>query len=189
MNKFKTLGLAIAVSAASTALHASDFSYNYIDLGFGITDDENSSSNGEYRTFAGSFVTPMGPFIAFESTSYEEEGQYNVDLTAVGVGAFTATGSQTDIFGTLQLVNADLGTSGDESGFRVSIGARTALGSHVELDGKVKYEDVYEDSDTSIAIALRYYATPGLAASLNYDTAEINGLEIDSMYAAIRFAF
>lgn len=189
MNKLKVLGLTMAVGVASTGLQASDFSYSYIDLGFGITDDENSSSNGEFRTMNGSFLTPMGPFIAFESTSYEEDGEYNVDLTAVGVGAFTATGSQTDIYGTLQLVNADLGGGEDESGFRVSIGARTALNSHVEVDGKVKYEDVYDDSDTSIVIAARYYATPNLAAALAYDTAEIDGTEIDSIYAALRFTF
>lgn len=189
MNKLKVLGVAVVFGALSTTLQASGFSYNYLDVGFGITDNVDNDSTGEFKTMSGAFQTQSGPFVAFESTGYEEDGQYNVDLTALGVGAFTATGGSTDFYGTLQLVNADFGTGSDQSGYRVSMGFRSAFGSHVELDAKVKFEEVYDESDTSVYLAARFYATPTLAAAINYDSAGVNGSDIDSYYASIRLAF
>jgi len=190
MNKIKVLGLALALGVSSLSLHASDFGYSFVQLGFGITDDENSTSNGEYSGVTGSFQTQNGVLVLFESTRFEESGQYDFDFTAIGAGIYTATGSQTDLYGGLQLVNADLGAENDESGFRVSIGIRTALTSHIELDGSVKHEDVYDnDSDTGYGLALRYYATPNVAAGVHYDSTDINGLGIESIYGSIRFIF
>ena len=171
MNKFKALGFALVFGASSATLQASDFSYSYIDLGFGVTINENTDNSGEFKTISGSFQTATGPFIAFESTGYEDEadsngeGGYNIDLTAVGVGTFFPTGAQTDLYTVLQLVSVDLGETGDESGFRVSAGFRSAFGGNLELDAKVKYEDVYEESDTSFGISARYYLAPSIALS------------------------
>lgn len=182
MKKLLISGLVAAAVSLPIAAQADTFTY--IDYGFGSIDPDNSNpNNDDYTSLSGAFETSGGPFVAFESTEYG-----GTDVMAVGAGVFTPAGSQSTLYGALQFVKVDFGRT-DETGFRVTLGIRSTLTDRVELEGKVKYDDVFSDTDTSFAAALRYYATRNFSIAANYDTAEIAGNNQNAMFASLRLSF
>jgi hypothetical protein len=174
-------GLTATACALSAGAQAGPF--DYIDYGFGKIDPDSSSSSDDYSSLSGAFQTSAGPFIALETTEYGE-----LDVLAIGAGVYAPVGGQSNVFGMLQYIKADYGNN-DETGFRISAGVRTTLTNRVELEGKIKHDDVYSQTDTSFAAALRYYVTPNFSVAANYDTAETNGNDLNAMFASLRLNF
>ncbi|OUR70441.1 hypothetical protein A9Q77_07400 [Marinomonas sp. 42_23_T18] len=187
MNKFKIAGLAMALGLA-TNLYASDFSYNYIDIAVGKSDSSDiSSASGDYSSISGSFVFQDAIFFSLESTTYEF-GSTDADTLQFGVGAFTATGSTTDLYGAVRIANSEIGTV-DESGFQIDVGLRSQLTSHVGVDGRVKYNDVFDDAGMGYMLAARYYPAPQLSFGVGYEYYDFNGNDINTVLANFRYNF
>lgn len=180
MNKLLLTGFTAVAFTLSTAAQAESI-FTFIDYGTGTVDVD--SSDDEYTSLSGAFETSGGPYVAFESTEYG-----SLDVMAVGAGVYSGVGSQSNIFGQLQYVEVDLGRS-DETGFRLTAGIRTTISDRVELEGKFKYDDVFSDTDSSFAVAARYYVTKSFSVAANYDTAEIAGYNYDAMFASLRLSF
>ncbi|MBJ7539311.1 hypothetical protein [Marinomonas transparens] len=172
--------------ALSTSTHASD--YTYIDYALGATDPESTSASGEYSSLSGSFEMQNRAFIAFQSNNYEDDRRYDIDITALGIGAYVDSGIRTDLYGLVQLVKTDLGNH-EDTGFRITIGLRSSISSNIELAVKIKHEDVYRDTSKSYAAELRYYLTPDFSAGASYETADINGSEMNTLYGSLRLNF
>ncbi|KZN13645.1 hypothetical protein [Marinomonas sp. TW1] len=180
MKKILLSSLATAAVTLSTGTYAESL-FTYLDYGFGKVDV--SSSDDGYTSLSGAFETSAGPYVAFESTEYG-----SLDVMAVGAGMYSGVGSQSNIFGQLQYVQVDIGRN-DETGFRITAGVRTTISDRVELEGKFKYDDVFSDTDSSFAVAARYYVTKNFSVAANYDTAEIAGYNYDAMFASLRLSF
>ncbi|NLQ17878.1 hypothetical protein HGG82_09585 [Marinomonas sp. M1K-6] len=179
----KILFSSLVASAFTLSMTAQADTFTYLDYGFGSIDPDYTVSDDDYSSLSGAFETSSGPFIAFESTEYG-----STDVMAIGAGAYTPVGSQASLFGVLQYVKVDLGRT-DETGFRVSLGLRSTLSDRVELEGKVKYDDVFAETDTSFAAALRYYVSKNFSIAANYDTAELAGNDQNAMFASLRLSF
>lgn len=179
----KILLSSLAATAFTLSMTAQADTFTYIDYGFGSIDPDYSVSDDDYASLSGAFETSSGPFIAFESTEYG-----SLDVMAVGAGAYTPIGSQSNLFGVLQYVKVDLGRT-DETGFRLTVGVRSTLSDRVELEGKIKHDDVFSETDTSFAAAVRYYVTPNFSVAANYDVAEINSNDQNAMFASLRLSF
>ncbi|BFM48216.1 hypothetical protein [Marinomonas sp. THO17] len=163
--------------------------YQYIDYALGISDLENTQSNGDYESFSGSFIIQDQTFLAFEANNYHKQGVYDIDLTGFGIGSYTDFGRATDLYALLQLIVVDLENNNDKRGLRLSLGVRSSISSRMELAGKIYYEDVYEKSSKSYALALRYYVTTDFSAGLGYDMTNIAEDDMNHLYAALRLNF
>ena len=188
MKKFKIAGLALALGL-TTNLYASDFSYNYVDLALGKAESTDiNSSTGDYSSFSGGFVFQESLYFTVESTTYEYD---NVDAETFqfGVGAYTATSlSNTDMYGTVRIANSEIG-SVDESGFQIDGGIRSALTTHIELDAKLKYHDVFDDSGMGYQATVRFYPAPQISFGAGYEYYDFNNNDINTVYANFRYNF
>jgi hypothetical protein len=182
MKKVLLASLAATACALSMGVQASTFTY--IDYGLGTIDPDNSTSSDDFSSLSGAFELPNGVFIAAEATEYG-----NLDVTAVGAGVYTPVGRASSLFGVLQFIQADWGNNNDdETGYRFTAGLRSSLADRLEFEGKVKYDDVYTETDSSFAVALRYYVTKNFSIGANYDIAEFNGNDQNAMFASLRLA-
>lgn len=187
MNKFKVAGLAIALGL-STNLIASDFSYNYVDIAIGKADSSDiDSSTGDYSSISGSFVFQDALFFSLESTTYEFDSA-DAETLQFGVGAYTATGSTTDLYGAVRISNSEIGAV-DESGFQIDVGLRNQLTSHVGIDGRLKYHDVFDESGMGYLLAARYYPAPQLSFGVGYEYMDFNENDINTAFANFRYNF
>ncbi|GAA0234062.1 hypothetical protein [Marinomonas primoryensis] len=173
----------LAATACAFSFSAQAATFTYIDYGFGTIDPDNSTSSDDFSFLSGAFELSNGAFIAAESTEYG-----NLDVTAIGAGVYTPVGRASSLFGTLQFVQADWGNNNDETGYRFTAGLRSSLADRLEIEGKVKYDDVYTETDSSFAVALRYYVTKNFSIGANYDIAEFNGNDQNAMFASLRLA-
>ncbi|NVK72424.1 hypothetical protein C0J08_07550 [Marinomonas sp. CT5] len=181
MKKILLAGLAATTIALSTGAQAATFTY--LDYGFGKIDPDNSNpSNDDYSSLSGAFELGNGPFIAAESTEYGD-----LDVTAIGAGIYAPVGRASNLFGTLQLVKADYGNN-DETGYRFTAGLRSSLADRLEFEGKFKYDDVFRETDSSFALALRYYMTKNFSIGANYDVAQFAQQDQNAIFASLRLA-
>jgi len=173
----------LAAAACVLSISAQAATFTYIDYGFGKIDPDYSTSSDDFSSLSGAFELPNRVFVAAESTEYG-----NLDVTAIGAGVYTPVGRASNLFGTLQFVQADWGNNNDETGYRFAAGLRSSLADRLEIEGKIKYDDVYTDTDSSFAVALRYYVTRNFSIGANYDIAEFNGNDQNAMFASLRLA-
>lgn len=190
MQKILMLSAATLVSLSSfTAEAAGTNIFSYVDLGYGVTSPENGS-NGDYTSLSGSFQFNASNFVTLESTRFKNAGHYDIDVRGVGVGAFAPIGQYTNIFGSAKLIQTDYNnSSGDDSGYRLTAGLRSTITPRLELEGKMKYEDVYKKTSTKFAAALRFYVNPNFSLAANYDQTDINGTNFSSVFGAARITF
>ena len=182
MKKILLAGLAVTTLALSTGAQAATFTY--IDYGFGKIDPDNSNpSDDGYSSLSGAFELSNGPFIAAESTEYG-----SLDVTAIGAGIYAPVGRASSLFGMLQLVKADWGNNNDETGYRFTAGLRSSLADRLEFEGKIKYDDVYRETDSSFALGLRYYMTKNFSIGANYDVAQFSQNDQNAFFASLRLA-
>ncbi|MFT4575018.1 hypothetical protein [Marinomonas primoryensis] len=181
MKNILLASLAATACAFSFSVQASTFTY--IDYGFGTIDPDNSTSSDDFSSLSGAFELSNGVFIAAESTEYG-----NLDVTAIGAGVYTPVGRASSLFGALQFVQADWGNNNDETGYRFTAGLRSSLADRLEVEGKIKYDDIYTETDSSVALALRYYVTKNFSIGANYDIAEFNSNDQNAMFASLRLA-
>ena len=173
---------AAATLALSAAAQADTFTY--IDYGLGKIDPDNSDPvDDDYSSLSGAFELGNGPFIAAESTEYGA-----LDITAIGAGIYTPVGRASSLYGMLQFVQADWGNNNDETGYRFTAGLRSSLADRLEFEGKFKYDDVFTDTDSSFAVALRYYVTRNFSIAANYDIAQYNQNDQNAMFASLRLS-
>lgn len=162
--------------------------YAYIDYAVGFTAPENTSSLGEYSSLSVSFEIDNKSFLLFDSSDYEETNEYNYDINAIGLGAYTNFGVMTDLYGAIQLVRADLGRR-EETGFQFVAGLRSNLSEDIELAAKMKHEHIYNTTSKTYALELRNYITTYFSVGASYETKNINGLELEVLYGSLRLNF
>ncbi|BFM51385.1 hypothetical protein [Marinomonas sp. THO17] len=180
MNKLLLVGCATAAFTLSNVTQAESI-FTFLDYGKGTVDVD--SSDDEYTSLSGAFDLSGSSYIAFESTEYG-----SIDVMAVGAGLYSNVGRQSNIFVQLQYIEVDFGRS-DDTGYRLSAGLRTTISDRVELEGKLKYDDVFSETDSSFAVAARYYVTKNFSVAANFDSAEIANRNYDAMFASLRLNF
>lgn len=177
----------VTLLAGSQACFASG-DYTYLDYAIGITKPAYTSATGKYSAISGSFGLQSKAFVAFDVQSYDDSRRYNYDVTGIGIGAYTGIGIVTDLYGLAQVVRADLGNNND-SGYRLTVGVRTITLGNIELNAKIKHEDIYDKTNDSFAIGARYYFTPMFSLGASYETAYIKDSDMKALYGSVRLNF
>lgn len=183
MKKLNALGLSVVLGVMSAGAYADNFTY--VDYGYGVIDPDNISSDGTYSSLSGAVELGSPYFIAVELTNYKDTGIYDTNITAVGLGAYVPMGTFSTIYGIAQIVDSD--ETSDNYDMRLTAGIRSTISDRVELEGKIKFDDVEDNTDTSYVGTVRYYFTSQLSLAGNYESSD--DYQRDMMYASVRYAF
>jgi opacity protein-like surface antigen len=165
-----TLLILLLVFSASAS--AEDFSYNYLTLGYGNTDLDVASVDGDGFLIGGSygFTDSIHGF-----ANYEDAGlDFDIDVTRynLGIGYNTSVSDTVDMFARLsyEYLEFDLPLgfgSVDDDGYGLGVGLRYAAGEKVELNAGVNYVDYGDGDDTGFELGGLYNFNNGFALGLN----------------------
>ena len=167
-------GVALAQSPEQSAEQSpeqskSDLSYNYLELRFVDVD----SNGGDGLNFQGSYQFPSNWLIVGGITSLDFNNNVDGTLIEVGTGYVWDFKADFDLYATLQYVNVDIDTPGnnsDDDGVALSGGTRGLITPEFEVRGSVNHINL-DDSDTYLEIAGDYYFTPQFSAGLSVEFA------------------
>jgi hypothetical protein len=162
--------LVILLLALSASASAEDFSYNYVYLGYGNTELDGVSVDGDGFSIGGSygFTDSIHAFASYETADLD----FNVDATRYnfGIGYNTSVSDAVDMFARLSYESIDFGLPGfgsiDDSGYGLSVGARFAASSAFELNAAVNFVDYGDGDDTGFEVGGLYSFTDSFALGL-----------------------
>ncbi|HEX4869541.1 MAG TPA: hypothetical protein VFV15_02295 [Moraxellaceae bacterium] len=176
---FKTAALALALGMSGAA-SAADFSYNYVEAGFGELDND-----GEALFVNGAFDVAKN--IGLVGGLYIGDVDPNVDVTGLEFGAqFHQTLKSNLSFNAgLKLLHIEaefdhpvFGSQDlDDTGFIANAGLRFQVQPKIQLEGDLKYSsnDLLDDDGFGAQVAGRFYLdnrfsiAPGLAMDTEFD--------------------
>ena len=75
--------------------------------------------------------------------------------------------------------------SDDENGYGLSVGVRSMLTDSIEIDGRLSYIDIADDSETAITLGARYYVNTNFSLGTRYTTRE----DLDYISLTARYSF
>lgn len=191
-NKIVTVALSSFFSITAVQLEASEFKYNYVELGVAdAIDDADPTFN-----IAGSFdvASNVNLFASYASTTLESSGDVDLDFDRydVGIGYHTSVNEKTDMTANVKYIGTEIeltngfstASLGDGSGYGVGIGVRHKVSDSLEAYGSVDYVDVEEATETSVTAGGRYYFNDKISAGLGYTSGDFDGVN-----GTLRFNF
>lgn len=176
----KICGLSLLALAAPT--FAADISYNFIEAGYQEIDIDDDllggfDVDGDGYGIGGAFEINENWFVAASYSTADFD--FGVDLTEVSLGAgyHVPLTDNSDFFGTLSYVSAEVSADGfgsiDEDGYAAAIGVRGMVGERLELNGSLGYVDLGDGGDgTSFGAGLLYSFTDAFAVGFSLDIDE-----------------
>lgn len=168
--KYMTGLLSLLVLPCAT--QAADFDYTFVEAGIVNTEVDVGpfSIDGDGLGFNGSYAfSDSMQFIGGYST---QDYDFGIDgsLLSVGVGFNSSLTDSLDFVADLSYLDAEVATalgSADENGYGIGAGVRALVGSGVELEGGIVYQDI-ESSDTALRIGGRYHFSPMWAVGASF---------------------
>ena len=185
--------LLFTAAVASPAVLAESPNFNYVSAGYLNGDIDGDDADG--WTLDGSTLLGENFFLSgqYQTVGNSDDG-LDVDLNwlSAGVGYRAAISASTDFYGLLTYENVEAeasyrgnSASEDENGYGLSIGVRSMLSDSIELDGRLGYIDIEDESETSITLGARYYMNKNFSIGANYTTID----ELDLVSLTARYSF
>ncbi len=164
--------LVVFLLVFSVSASAESFDYNYLSLGYGTIEIDNTSADGDGLLLGGSFAL-NDEFHVF--AGYQDAGlDFGVDFNAlnVGIGYHMGLSPTVDLVAgvSYQYVEIDVGGFGnaDDDGFGLGLGLRFAATPEVELNAGVSYVDLGNSGDdTAFTLGGLYNFSDALALGLS----------------------
>lgn len=190
-NKIAIL-LFTAVVASPAALAESP-NFNYVSAGYLDGDIDGDDADG--WTFDGSTLLGENFFLSgqYQTVGNSDDG-VDVDFNwlSAGLGYRTAISASTDFYGLVTYENVEVeasyrgsSISDDENGYGLSVGIRSMVSDNIELDGRLGYIDIADESETSFTVGARYYFNNNFSLGANYTT--LDGLDLVGLTARYSF--
>ncbi len=188
--KYLQIGFGCLMAMSALQANAQDINYTFVEAGFSTLEYDVGPLNvdGDGFDLVGSLALTD---ILFLTASFSDtEFDFNIDATeaGVGIGGHTPLSEQTDLFGVISLVDAEIG-SNDESGYGFDLGVRHLFNSQLEFEGGFGYQDVYDESGTSINVGGRYHFENAVSAAVSYTNTEVDDNDISGIRISIRLNF
>lgn len=165
MSKFnKILPLCVLAAAASSAVQASDFSYDYVGLGYVSAEIDDVNIDGNGLALEGSFSVADNYHVV---ARYSDIGfDYDIDgkTFELGLGYNRSIAESVDVVASLSYVSVELSEptfgSIDDNGYGVYLGLRGMVADKVELLGGLNYVDLSDSgSDTTFSLGAGFDVT------------------------------
>lgn len=162
--------LIVLLLAFSASASAEDFSYNYVFFGYGNTELDAVSVDGDGFSLGGSygFTDSIHGFANYETADLD----FGVDVNRYnfGIGYNTSVSDAVDMFARLSFESLDFDVPGfgsiDDTGYGLSVGARFAASSKLELNAAINHVDYGDGDDTGFEIGGLYSFTDAFALGL-----------------------
>jgi opacity protein-like surface antigen len=153
------LGLALPVVSQA----ASEPRYTYGELGYINADYDDISEDGDGFAIGGSYALTKDIHVVADYSDIDLDNG-DASTLSFGIGVNFPLRPGLDAVGRARYIDAEVDRPGDndESGFGLEAGVRTMINSQLELNGGVRYTDVFDDN-TSIAIGALYDVVPNFA--------------------------
>ncbi|MEO1245650.1 MAG: hypothetical protein AAFX56_08180 [Pseudomonadota bacterium] len=180
-----SLAGALAVTLTGTPAHATDLSYDYLELRF--VDTEIGSQDGDGLRLAGSYQVSGNWLLVGGYTSLDFDGGVDADTLEIGAGYVYRYKPEFDLVGYAKLVRTEVEAGGfdnDETGFSLAGGIRGRFTPELEGRATVNYIDV-DDSDTFFEFGGDYHFTEQFSAGV---TLEVGG-DADTFTIGARWFF
>lgn len=170
---------------------ANDFSYTHVDASYSMLETEvgNFDVDADGLGLGISVaISDMVYIVGGYSTLEYDDSDVEQDALTAGIGAHTPVTENTDLYGEVVYLNAEIESrfiSDDDSGYGLAVGLRHSLNSMFELEGRINYVDIFDDSNTGITVGGRAYLAPAVSIGLAYTSAD----DTDGLIANFRFDF
>ncbi|MFZ5561593.1 MAG: hypothetical protein ACOY41_08750 [Pseudomonadota bacterium] len=180
---FRQLTL-IALLALFVGVARAEFSYDYIQAGFGEVDDDAEAlfAGGSKSIDRNLFI--LGSLFGVDS-DYGVEGMY----LEAGLGYAMPLTPEADLFVNGQVLYANFDVSGDDDdiGGIARAGVRFMPMSKVELEGAaaMSSNDLLIDDGFGLDASARYYFDQRFSAALGFS----KDTELDGMFVNVRYHF
>jgi len=202
MHKIATVGVIATLGIGGAAIAAEGPSHSFVEAGFGLTDlqvpGENVGADG--FVIGGSLELPKSFVVnlGYSSRSYDNAIGIDQANISLGVGYICSASDSVDLttgisFENLK-VSPDGGGSDSESGFGLSLGARSQVTDKLELNSVVKYSSIdvggTRISGFDVSAGGRYYFTPNFAGGLDVVADRfIGAISQVTFVASVRYSF
>ena len=148
-------------------------SYNFVQAGYQSVNLDLGGGfdvDGDGYGLGGSFEIGESLFVfaSYGTTNFD----YDVDLKELhaGLGYHAALTDNTDFFGTLAYVAAEVEATGfgsvDDNGYGATIGVRSNVTDLIELFGEISYADLGDGGDTAIGAGVWFNLGDSFALGL-----------------------
>ena len=174
--KLKSIALATLL-AMGVNVQAADFSYSNLELGIGQVeaDSEDGSIDGDMLALAASFELGETFYFNVGLGKVDYDGDISSDSQHLGIGAHTALGENTDLFGEVSFLRGEVdfyGYSDDDTGNAIALGLRHMATSNLEVYGGVERVDIFEETENSLFVGVSYALTESLELGASYSDSD-----------------
>lgn len=156
---------------------AGNFSYTFVEGGYGQVDVDDADIDGDVWGIGGSYgVTEL--VHVYANYAYTDYDDFNADGNSwgAGLGVSVPVGDKADFIGEAGYVYAEIDTAfgdADDDGYSLSIALRGRPVDQFELQGGVTYADLDDTGDdTTFFAGGRYYFTESFAFGAGYSAGD-----------------
>jgi opacity protein-like surface antigen len=137
--------------------------YTYGELGYVSADYDDISEDGDGYLIGGSYQLTNNIHVVADYTDIDLD-HGDASALSIGGGVNFPLRAGFDAVGRLRYIDAEVDRPGDndETGFGIDAGVRTMINSQLELNGGIRYTDVFDDN-TSLVIGGLYDVVPNFA--------------------------
>ena len=187
--KLLTTVSVVVLSGMLASANAATFNYNYVEGAY--EDIDRDGSDGDDFRVSGSYdISPHFNILAEYATGDFDNplggSSLDTDEFAIGVGYHTEIAPTTDFTANVRVVDQDIETVVNDTGYGVGVGLRHMFTNNIEGDVNVDFVDVDNFDDTIFKVGARYHFNPVVSAGLAYSTSVE---DIDVISGNLRWSF
>lgn len=179
------------VFQAQAQAQVQTLNYSFVELGYNDTSIDVNGTDIDGDGFYGeaSFEVSNSVFIGAGIGKLSYDFGIDQDVFELGIGAHTPLSRQTDLYGTVSYLDAEVSQallgSTDDTGYALAVGIRHLLTDALEIAGAINYVDIFNDDSTGLNLEARYYFTELVSSGLEYSTTD----NADGLSLSIRINF
>ena len=151
----------------SSPATADDFSYSWLQIGYGTLDFDDIDLDGDGPSLGVSFEINESFNLFGSYATAELDFGIDTSTTRAGIGYNTTVAEGADlvasVFYTRATIDVPVLGSDDDSGIGFGVGMRTWLAPGFELNGGVSYVDIGNGGDTTFSLGALYSFTTSFA--------------------------
>ncbi|MBK9131513.1 MAG: hypothetical protein IPM20_07775 [Gammaproteobacteria bacterium] len=149
---------AVGFQLTTMSALASNFNYNYFQIGYTNTDIDLEGANvdGSSISLSGSFAVnqKINAVASLQTGNYDFD--LDTDLFGIGLGFHNSLSSSTDLVFEALLLDAQVDTESlgrsDDTGYSAEAGLRYSTNANVELNASIEVIDLYDDTESMLSI-------------------------------------
>ena len=178
--------IALALPALTQA--AAEPRYTYVEGGWVHADFDNVNEDGDGWGIGGSYAFHKNFHFVADYQDVDLGGSADASAFSFGLGGNLPLRAGLDAVGRVRWIHEeiDVGNSGnDDDGYGLEFGLRTMINPQLELNGWVKYVDVGDSDNTSLAVGGLYEIANNFALGADFEFSD----DVTALFLKARYYF